>query len=766
MNGHHVGKQLEHGGHHREPFIPDVPEYYCFVDENFLNETFSVDGFVRRNSKRVQSLETLKEHLSAYLKLLKQAMVNLINEDYTEFVNLSANLVSFDKLIQNIKTPVLKFQNETDHTRSKVDETIVSITAKQNRLEKIRENKRKLSIILKNIDYLDGIEANLEQIESNRISVCKDNLEAKRLHIYPGLGENSALISRLNINFDCLRSDEATNMTNPFLSNLLNRFESATQRFHADLENELLYLLNYELIQFENEPNSYDLTIALEQMFILYLIDGQNQKELERVIQNRIVVPCFQEIIDTSNQVATIFNRTIDLIEKKWSIWIHVLTTCKQFASFKFDLIVSAVWNPFVELFLVRSPILLDLSDLDTFELNYFLTIKFVEQFLRHTCILDMMFQFEQQSSYKRLKSKFKLNVYFHMKLRKLSSDMENQFDQLAYSFVTGDDQRGNQYRLNVSQMIHDHLMECWPKSDQYCNMGDMFIYCWKLTLKVLSRFTTWLMAIDLAKINVKKSSSSSSSINNTDSDTKRLVRQTMIALIADSNTFLSESAKLFNNVIEPLWLNYYQISLVRRLTDQSIQEGSLRRSFDEFVADFRSTAIDKVIWLMRNEIVSECKVWMNQVNDIPRLYRRTNKEKPKEASSYVDKCIGQLVDCMRMLGNDSGMVTNTNQCLHDILNDLTIHYKHCTLEVLTSVQKTEDSLKKLKKHKGLGSTMVANVVSQQSGMSDDDKIRLQIYYDVTTFGKQLTEKLAVDIYSLKPYNELLATIESLKLLK
>lgn len=137
----------------------------------------------------------------------------------------------------------------------------------------------------------------------------------------------------------------------------------------------------------------------------------------------------------------------------------------------------------------------------------------------------------------------------------------------------------------------------------------------------------------------------------------------------------------------------------------------------------------------------------MNQVNDIPRLYRRTNKEKPKEASSYVDKCIGQLVDCMRMLGNDSGMVTNTNQCLHDILNDLTIHYKHCTLEVLTSVQKTEDSLKKLKKHKGLGSTMVANVVSQQSGMSDDDKIRLQIYYDVTTFGKQVSSMCFV-VYS------------------
>ncbi|OTF79386.1 conserved oligomeric Golgi complex subunit 2-like protein [Euroglyphus maynei] len=554
MNGKHLEQS---SGHHRETFIPDVPEYYCFVGENFLSETFSVDGFVRRNSKRVQSLETMKEHLSAYLKLLKQAMVNLINEDYTEFVNLSANLVSFDKLIQNIKTPVLKFKNETDHTGSKINETIESITAKQDRLKKIRENKRKLSMILEIIDYLDRIETNHERIES-KVAECPNDLKAKRLHIYKGLGENSTLICRLNINFDCLWSDS-------FLSKLRIRFERATQQFHAHLENELLFLLDHE-------QTLVDVTLALEQIFALYLIDGQNQKELERVIRTLIVGPCFQEIIDTSNQVATIFSRIIDLIENKWSRWINVLTTSKQFESFKFDLIISAFWNPFVELFLVRSPILLDLSDLDTFERNYYLTFEFVEQFVRKTAISDMR--------------------------------------------------------------------------------------------------------------------------------------------------------------------------LVHRLSDRSIEECSLRNLLDEFVANFRSTAIDKVILLMRNEIVSECKVWLNQVDHIPRLYRRTNKEKPKEASSYVDKCVRQLVDCMEMLANEncSMVVNNTNnELLLDVLNDLTVHYKHSTLEVLTSVQRTEDSLKKLKKHKALNSTMIAN---QLSSMSDDDKIRLQIYYDVTTLGRQVSGRM------------------------
>lgn len=43
--------------------------------------------------KQVQ-LEEMREDLELYYKLLKTAMVELINKDYADFVNLSTNLVS------------------------------------------------------------------------------------------------------------------------------------------------------------------------------------------------------------------------------------------------------------------------------------------------------------------------------------------------------------------------------------------------------------------------------------------------------------------------------------------------------------------------------------------------------------------------------------------------------------------------------------------------------------------------------------------------
>ncbi len=61
-----------------------------------LQDDFDVDQFVAECRKQVQ-LEEMREDLELYYKLLKTAMVELINKDYADFVNLSTNLVSICK---------------------------------------------------------------------------------------------------------------------------------------------------------------------------------------------------------------------------------------------------------------------------------------------------------------------------------------------------------------------------------------------------------------------------------------------------------------------------------------------------------------------------------------------------------------------------------------------------------------------------------------------------------------------------------------------
>jgi hypothetical protein len=64
-----------------------------------------VDQFLKNHRKKA-NLETLRDDLGMYLKVLRSAMIELINKDYAEFVNLSSNLIGLDKAISSIQVPL------------------------------------------------------------------------------------------------------------------------------------------------------------------------------------------------------------------------------------------------------------------------------------------------------------------------------------------------------------------------------------------------------------------------------------------------------------------------------------------------------------------------------------------------------------------------------------------------------------------------------------------------------------------------------------
>ena len=61
--------------------------------------------------------------------------------------------------------------------------------------------------------------------------------------------------------------------------------------------------------------------------------------------------------------------------------------------------------------------------------------------------------------------------------------------------------------------------------------------------------------------------------------------------------------------------------------------------------------------------------------------------------------------------------------------------YYNLTYEVLSSVHKMEESLRRLKKARDRG---LQSGNDSSAGLSDDDKIRMQICLDVEYFGKQV----------------------------
>lgn len=78
--------------------------------------------------------------------------------------------------------------------------------------------------------------------------------------------------------------------------------------------------------------------------------------------------------------------------------------------------------------------------------------------------------------------------------------------------------------------------------------------------------------------------------------------------------------------------------------------------------------------------------------------------------------------------------------------------------DVLTSVQKTEESLRRLKNlREKSGATQQGN--ASATGISDDDKIRLQLHVDICAWCDEI-ENLGIDRHSVDKLIELIQLVE------
>lgn len=95
----------------RNSFLSDHDGKVSFEPNEFLAEEFSVDEFIQNKRTRVP-LDVLRDDLGSHLKFLRSSLIELINQDYGQFVNLSSNLVGLDGRIQNIAGPLYRAKND------------------------------------------------------------------------------------------------------------------------------------------------------------------------------------------------------------------------------------------------------------------------------------------------------------------------------------------------------------------------------------------------------------------------------------------------------------------------------------------------------------------------------------------------------------------------------------------------------------------------------------------------------------------------------
>ena len=130
-----------------ENIVPACPPGLSINKGDFLKQDFSVDKFFIEVGVREggAGLDVLRDDLGMYLKVLRSSMIELINQDYADFVNLSTNLVGLDQGIDRIKEPLEGFQKEIEMANGDIKTSLESVKAKLARQETIRRDKERLS---------------------------------------------------------------------------------------------------------------------------------------------------------------------------------------------------------------------------------------------------------------------------------------------------------------------------------------------------------------------------------------------------------------------------------------------------------------------------------------------------------------------------------------------------------------------------------------------------------------------------------------------
>ncbi|XP_065778415.1 conserved oligomeric Golgi complex subunit 2 isoform X1 [Muntiacus reevesi] len=721
--------------------LPKGPDTLCFDKDEFMKEDFDVDHFVSDCRKRVQ-LEALRDDLELYYKLLKTAMVELINKDYADFVNLSTNLVGMDKALNQLSVPLGQLREEVLSLRSSVSEGIRAVDERMSKQEDIRKKK---ICVLRLIQVIRSVEK-IEKILNSQHPKETSALEASS----PLL--TGQILERIATEFNQLQFHAVQSKGLPLLDKIRPRIAGITAMLQQSLEGLLLEglqtssvdIIRHCLRTYATIDKTRDAEALVGQVLVKPYVD---EVILERIVDSHL------------SDLQLMYDKLLEFVPHHCRLLREVtggaISSEKGNTVPGYDFLVNSVWPEIVRGLEEKLPSLFNPGNPDAFHQKYTISMDFVRTFERQCGSQASVKRLRAHPAYHSFNNKWNLPVYFQIRFREIAGSLE-----AALTDVLEDAPAGSSYRLLASHRTWSSLQRCW--SDK------MFLpllahRLWRLTLQILARYSTFVKELllrpisnesakDIKKPLVTGSKDLSITQGNCEdqasgpSETKPIVSISstqLVYVVTDLDRLQEQLPELLETIKPKLevmgFKNFSSISAA--LEDSQLSLSACVPALSEKITQ---------------DLSESCFSHLKSALEVPRLYRRTNKEVPVTASSYVDSALKPLYQ-LQSRHKDKLKQATIQQWLEAALSESTHKYYETVSDVLNAVRKMEESLKRLKQARRATPASPAGLSG--GGMSDDDKIRLQLALDVAYLGEQI-EKMGLrtkDIRSFPALAELVA---------
>ncbi|XP_012215519.1 conserved oligomeric Golgi complex subunit 2 isoform X1 [Linepithema humile] len=689
--------------------LPKAPKELCFSELDFVQENFDVDTFLQDHRKNGK-LETMRDDLGMYLKLLRSAMIDLINRDYADFVNLSSNLIGLDKAINDLQAPLGQLREEVLQVRQALDDEITAISTNLDENLKIRERKQSLYSLqhaYKSLKKLSSI-LSMETFMENPTKI--DVLEQAAIE----LNQLKFHISRCKVDMSTDQEKESSKLESLYLTFLNELFLACIHEKNSNLMVRCLRIyLTLDKI-----------TIAEEQ------------------VKHEVLRPLIYNIVNEENLqtdplgLQSIYHKLLNILNVELKQLLDITLYPDRISVKGFNFLVNSFWIEVEEKIEQYIKSIFAPGDPVLFHKRYTATLEFLIKLEAECVTPETLAALRNHPQYKSFLKKWNLPVYFQIRFQEIAGNVET----ILAEPVSPDSVKGSltsltqkDFSLHATCIVWDNLLRIWA-DDIY--LYQLFHKFWKLSLQICSRYQTWCQ-------NTMKQVWPVINETNSSSNSEHSTRLNFLVYL------YTDVEKLINAL--PSFLQMVQL----KIKDENVIISKLlKESLDETSKNL-ANLLPSVTKEIVNELSEQCVTYLKQVSDIPRLFRRTKRDVPTKPCPYIKSAMVPLTN----------FYTDYNKIIPETvipwleltLSSLTQNYLLFVTDVLTSVQKTEESLRRLKKIRDKSTGILP---SEPQGTSDDEKIRIQLKVDVDGYVNMIKEFniTTTDIHHLQ---ELIDAVEA-----
>ncbi|KAF7726149.1 Conserved oligomeric Golgi complex subunit 2 [Apophysomyces ossiformis] len=700
----------------------------------FMADDFHPDQFL--STRRHLGLETLKSELNSHLKFLKTELVELINRDYQDFINLSTNLKGVDKAIDDLRKPLI--QMESQDVRARFQQVIDTLEQQLQHRAEVRKKKARLKLLLNIHESVTKVEDLLE-INAD-VSTSSLTTQSGAEQADDSLGKQ---IERVAIEFNQMQHLVGRGKQLPFVI----ENEWRISRIKETLQHKLSKALTTALSRLPSDESKSSLLQCLR---TYALIDQTNFAEslirekfvrpfLTKTITRKAVEPPKANAAPTTDSPLTMmYQKILTFVSKDMRPILQV--TQRTLKGTNYEILVNSLWVEVVERINQHCNSIFAAGQTDLFHKNYSASISFVTSIEELCSSRKSLLYFRNHHTYTEFMKRWQLPVYFQLRFREIVSDGEELLNDSNASISVEKLQARNDFVLPGSKAISEAIEKCWSDHVFLHGLSHRF---WKLTLQLLRRYNLWatnmvgcLLATVLA--GEKDKASMSSRLPTTVGTAQELgTAEEMIAL---KQLVILTKVQAETAILPKLPTNVHDLPLLREC---------MKNILDNLAESTIPEANRKITGMVNRR----CMESLKHVRSITSQYRHTNKPAPVEFSNFIPNLFQPFRNFMEL----------HNEWIHEnrreiwglmVAEAIVTRYMTIVTELLTNLKKTEDSLKKLKKGKKNAVKPVLGSGSSEVVMSDEDKIRLQIYLDVLQIGEQLA-LLGIDKSKFECYDKL-----------